>query len=147
MTIAKKRFTHTIHMPARGRRAIVPDPTPTTTNSVHIPSENTNKYINPSAALFVDATHVSTAAITGAEQGAATSPDSAPIANAPESRPPFPVFAAHSSVVLGTRIVTTSSMASAANSRTLAMIRYNHGLVLTDPKSVPVIPANSPRAE
>jgi hypothetical protein len=27
------------------------------------------------------------------------------------------------------------------------MIKYNHGLVLTDPKSVPVIPANSPRAE
>src|SRR6185369_15311997 len=147
MTIAKKRFTHTIHMPARGKRAIVPDPTPTTTNSVHIPNENTNKYRKPRAALFVDATHVSTAAITGAEQGAATRPDSAPIANAPENRPAFPVDAAHSSVLVGTRIGTTSSIAPAASSSTLAMTKYSHGLLLTDPKSVPLIPANRPRAE
>src|SRR5262245_44235583 len=117
MTIAKNRFTHTIHRPARGRRAIVPDPTPTTTNSVHIPSENTNKYMNPSAALFVEATQVNTAAMTGAEQGAATNPESAPIANAPESRPAFPVLVAHSSVELGTRIVKMSSMAAAARDR------------------------------
>jgi len=40
--------------------------------------------MNPSVALCVVDTHVSTAAITGAEQGAATRPDSAPITNAPE---------------------------------------------------------------
>ena len=43
ITSAKTRFTHTIHIPARGSRAIAPDDSPTTTSSVHIPSENTNR--------------------------------------------------------------------------------------------------------
>src|ERR1700759_3525494 len=120
MTIAKTRFTHTTHMPARGRRAIAPDDRPTTTSSVHIPSENTNKYRKPSAADFVDDTHVSTAAITGAEQGAAASPDIAPIVNAPDARPAVPALLARSSSLVGTRTGSTSSIASAAMSSRFA---------------------------
>src|SRR6185503_15083325 len=112
MMIANSRFTHTIHIPARGSRAIAPDDRPTTTSSVHIPSENTNRYRKPSAADFVDDTHVSTAAITGA----ATRPDIAPIVNAPDARPAVPALLARSRILVGTRTGRTSSMASAAMS-------------------------------
>src|SRR4051812_31131214 len=147
MTIANTRFTHTIHIPARGSRAIAPDDSPTTTSSVHIPSEKTNKYRNPSAADFVDETHVRTAAITGAEQGAATRPDIAPMVNAPEARPAVPALLARSRSRVGTRTGSTSNIARAAMSSRFAMAKYNHGLVLTDPNSVPVMPAKSPSAE
>src|SRR4051794_18918823 len=123
MTIAKNRFTQTIHMPARGRRAIAPDDNPTTTSSVHMPSEKTNRYRKPSAADFVDDTHVSTAAITGAEHGAATNPDIAPMVNAPDARPAVPAELARSNNLVGTRIGRTSSIASAAMSSRFAMAK------------------------
>src|SRR6185437_2608067 len=50
--------------------------------------------MNPSVALCVSDTHVSTTAMTGAEQGAATSPDAAPMIKVPARRPPFPAVAA-----------------------------------------------------
>src|SRR5918911_3932908 len=103
MTMANNRLTHTIHTPAGGSRVSDPDDNPTTTSSVHMPNENTNRYTNPSAALCVVATHVSTAAITGAEHGAATSPDSAPMTNAPAMRPPAPAVAARDISALGSR--------------------------------------------
>src|SRR5215471_4489583 len=103
--------------------------------------------MNPSVALRVVDTQVSTAAITGAEQGAATSPDSAPMINAPEYRPADPAVDARASNADGTRIGTTSSMASAARISTFAIRKYNHGLVLTVPNSVPVRPATSPSTE
>jgi hypothetical protein len=43
MATAKMRFTHTIHMPARGRRETAPLERPTTTSSVHMPSEKANR--------------------------------------------------------------------------------------------------------
>src|SRR3569833_1814825 len=147
MMIANTLFTHTIHIPARGSRAIAPDDSPTTTSSVHIPSENTNRYRNASAADFVDDTHVSTAAITGAEHGAATNPDIAPMVNAPDARPAVPVLLARTRIRVGTRTGNTSSMVSAAMSSRFAIAKYNHGVVLTEPNSVPVMPANSPSAE
>src|SRR5678815_1682189 len=124
-------------MPARGSLAIAPDERPTTTSNVHIPSENTNRYKKPNPALFVVDTHVSTAAITGAEHGAATRPDMAPIVNAPDTRPAVPADVARSRIEVGTRTGNTSSMANAASSSRLAMARYSHGLVLTEPNSVP----------
>src|ERR1041384_2745636 len=108
---------------------MAPDDNPTTTSSVHIPSENTNRYRNPSPADFVDATHVSTAAITGAEHGAATRPDIAPMVNAPDTRPAVPAVLARSRMRAGTRTGSTSSMASDASSNRFAMAKYNHGLV------------------
>jgi len=96
---------------------------------------------------LVVVTQVSTAAITGAEHGAATRPDIAPMMNAPEARPAVPAVAARSRLTDGTRNGMTSNIASAAMSNRLAIAKYNHGLVLTDPKSVPVIPAKRPSAE
>ena len=64
-----------------------------------------------------------TAAITGAEQGAATSPDIAPIAKAPEKRPPVPVVAARVTSAEGRRTGTTSSMARAARISRFAMAK------------------------
>src|SRR5678815_676095 len=88
-------------MPALGMRLSMPLETPTATRSAHIPSEKANRYANPSTALFVVVTHVSTAAITGAEQGAATRPDIAPMMNAPENRPPVPAEDARSTTPPG----------------------------------------------
>src|SRR5215213_11177342 len=147
MTSAKTFFTVTIHAPARGNRASEPLESPTITRSVDIPSENVSRYRKPSATLFVTVTQVSTAAITGAEQGAATSPDIAPIANAPENRPPVPADDARSSRAAGTGTGITSSIARAAITSRFAMAKYSHGLVLTVPNNVPVRPAKSPRAE
>src|SRR5438874_6121252 len=147
MTSANTRFTHTIHTPARGSRVNVPDESPTTTSSVHIPSENTNRYKKPNAALCVVDTQVSTAAITGAEHGAATSPESAPMTSAPEYRPAVPAVDARDRSEAGIRTGSTSSMASAATMSTFAIRKYNHGLVLTVPNSVPVSPANKPSTE
>src|SRR6185295_13311489 len=90
ITNANTFLRRTIHTPARGIRLNVPLDTPTATSNAHIPSENANRYANPSHALFVVVTHVSTAAITGAEHGAATSPDIPPMTRAPENRPPVP---------------------------------------------------------
>src|SRR6476619_7790889 len=98
-------------------------------------------------ALWGTVTHVSTAAITGAEQGAATRPDIAPMAKAPENRPAVPRFDARAMIPAGTRIGTTSTMLNAASIRTLAMAKYSQGFVLTLPNSVPVSPANTPSAE
>src|SRR2546422_10673592 len=79
---------HDIHAPARGSAASAPEKNPTTTSRADIPSENTNRYTNPSTALCVVATHVRTAAKAGAPHGAATSPDVAPRRNtAGEERP------------------------------------------------------------
>src|SRR3954471_23210700 len=91
------RLIQTIQSPARGIRARKPDDVPTATSKVHMPSENTNRYRKPSTALFVVDTHVSTAAMTGAEHGAATNPDIPPISRAPEYVPPLPAADAFAS--------------------------------------------------
>src|SRR5438105_15914457 len=101
--------------------------------------------MNPRTPLLVVLTHVSTAAMTGAEHGAATSPETAPITNAPERFPPCPADAALVSSHDGTRTGMTSSIASAAMISRLDIAKYSHGLVLTEPNNVPVRPANSPR--
>src|SRR5438105_8771727 len=147
MTSANTRFTHSIHSPARGNRVNDPDESPTTTSNVHMPNENTNRYTKPNVALCVVETQVSTAAITGAEHGAATSPDNAPMISAPEYRPALPAVDARASSADGTRTGSTSSMASAARMSTFAIKKYSQGLVLTVPNSVPVSPANNPSAE
>src|SRR3954467_13897610 len=138
MTSAKTFLTVTIHAPARGNRASEPLESPTTTSNVDIPSENVSKYRNPRPALFVTVTQVSTAAMTGAEQGAATSPDIAPIANAPENRPAVPIVAARWVIPAGRRTGNTSSIPRPARISTFAIAKYSHGLVLTLPNSVPV---------
>src|SRR6476469_1446409 len=88
------RLTQTIHEPALGSRAIVPLNKPTATSKAHTPSEKLRRYTNPSTGRCVRVTHVSTAAITGAEHGAATSPETAPIMSAPDTRPAVPALAA-----------------------------------------------------
>src|SRR6266481_10195373 len=100
--------------------------------------------MNPSTPLFVAVTQVSTAAITGAEQGAATNPEAAPMTNTPERLPPSPAVAARVRSHVGTRTGMTSSIANAAMIRRFAIAKYSHGLVLTEPNRVPVSPANSP---
>src|SRR5215218_379186 len=117
------RLIQTIQKPARGSRARKPDDAPTATSSVHIPSENTNRYKKPSAALFVVVTQVSTAAITGAEHGAATSPDMPPITSAPEYVPPVPAAETRLRIHDGTRIGNTSSMLSAARMSRFAIAK------------------------
>src|SRR2546428_11298763 len=79
---------HNIHAPARGSAASAPEKKPTTTSRTVMPSENTNKYRNPSTALRVVATQVRTAANAGAPHGAATSPDVAPRWNTAGQEPP-----------------------------------------------------------
>src|SRR5439155_18348926 len=115
--------TVTIHAPARGNRASEPLERPATTRSVDMPSEKTSSYRKPSPALLVTVTQESTAAITGAEQGAATSPDIAPIANAPENRPAVPIVAARWVIPAGNWIGITSSIPSPATISTLAMAK------------------------
>src|SRR5512134_1179874 len=110
MTNANTFFTRTIQIPARGSRLRAPLDTPTATSSAHIPSEKAKRYANPSPALFVVVTQVSTAAITGAEHGAATSPDIAPITSAPEKRPPVPAVDARLTSDAGIRTGITSSI-------------------------------------
>src|ERR1700704_3282132 len=100
--------------------------------------------MNPSTPLFVAVTHVSTAAITGAEHGAATSPEAAPMTKTPYRLPPLPAVAARVRSHAGTLTGMTSSIASAATMRRFAIAKYTHGFVLTEPKSVPVSPANKP---
>ena len=88
-----------------------------------------------------------TAAMTGAEHGAATKPDIAPMVNAPDTLPAVPAVLARSKIDAGIRTGRTSSIARAASNNKLAIAKYSHGLVLTDPKSVPVSPAKRPKAE
>src|SRR5262245_65749586 len=97
---------------------------PTTTSNVHMPIEKTNRYRKPSVALFVAVTHVNTAAITGAEHGAATSPDIAPMMNAPEARPAVPAVAARSRITDGTRNGIPSNMGRAATSTRVGIAKY-----------------------
>src|SRR5215218_11073750 len=125
------RLIQTIQKPARGSRARKPDDAPTATSSVHIPSENTNRYKKPSQALLVVVTQVSTAAITGAEHGAATSPDIAPMTSAPVNRPPVPAVDARWISDAGSCTGITSSIARPATISRLAMAKYSHGFVLT----------------
>src|SRR6185312_1164877 len=143
MMIANTFFTHIIQEPARGSRDSVPADTPTATNSVLMPNEKTNKYRKPNTALCVVDTHVSTAAITGAEHGAATSPDAAPIANVPAYCPPRPAVDARCANPCGTRTGITSTIANAAMISRFAIPKYNHGFVLTVPNNVPLSPANN----
>src|SRR5688500_18233068 len=103
MTKANAFFTRTIHTPARGSQLKAPVDSPTAIRSAHIPSENANRYANPHHALLVVVTQVSTAAITGAEQGAATRPDIAPMTSAPVNRPPVPAVAARDTSEAGSR--------------------------------------------
>ena len=79
MMTAAARFIHTIHAPEFGKSAKVPENTPTTMSSVVIPNEKTNRYTNPIRPAPVAATQVSATANAGAPQGAATTPDIAPI--------------------------------------------------------------------
>src|SRR5487761_1937804 len=147
MARAKNFLIQTIQAPARGSRASEPEEAPSTTSSVDMPSENTNRYRNPSTALLVVDTQVSTAAMTGAEQGAATRPETAPMTKAPENLPAEPAALARARSAVGMRTGMTSSMASAASTSTLAIRKYNHGLELMVPNSVPESPAKRPRAE
>src|SRR5215204_1644179 len=114
MINAKPRLTQTIHAPAFGSREILPLNKPTTTSSAHIPREKLNRYTNPRAARWVVVTHVRTAAMTGAEQGAATRPDTAPITRAPDTRPAVPAVDALATSADGKRTGITSSIESAA---------------------------------
>src|SRR5579862_4612929 len=100
--------------------------------------------MNPRAALRVVPTHVKTAAITGAEHGAATSPDAAPMRSAPTAPPLRPAFEARAIRADGIGTGRTSNMTSANRISRFAMPKYAQGFELTDPKSVPVRPAIKP---
>src|SRR5436309_4521772 len=137
-------FTHTIQLPARGSAVAAPENNPTTTSSAVIPSENTNRYTNPSTPLRVVATQVSTAANAGAPHGAATIPDVAPSKNTAGYDPP-PRPDTHRIRRCGAEIGITSSMASANTSSRFPIANRAHGLALTVPKSEPESPAKRPR--
>src|SRR5665647_445409 len=100
--------------------------------------------MKPSVALRVVPTHVSTAAITGAPHGAATTPDAAPIANAPPSPPPLPASAAFRITHAGIGNGIASSITSANSNSRFPIANNSHGFVLTVPKSVPDSPASTP---
>src|SRR5438093_13328445 len=100
-----------IHAPAAASAARAPGRNPTTTSRADMPSENTNRYRNPSTALRVVATQVSTAANAGAPHGAATSPDVAPRRNTAGYEPP-PRLPAQAERRAGSRTGMTSSSAS-----------------------------------
>ena len=131
MTSANTRFTHTIHTPARGRRVSVPDESPTTTSSVHIPRENTNKYKNPSAALFVVETHVSTAAITDVPQGVLALAGALALGVTPLGIVPLLLLAGALGVALyGSRpwgLVATTAVANARGKFVFKGLRATHG--------------------
>src|SRR5690242_6894532 len=101
--------------------------------------------MNPSNPLRVVPTHVRMAAMTGAEHGAATNPDAAPITRAAAGELPPPACEAfvRSADGIGTGI--TSNMTSANTRSRFAITKYDHGLELTDPNNVPVRPAMTPR--
>src|SRR5262249_234321 len=83
------RLTHTIQRPGLGSAVTNPLTSPTPASKAVSPSENASRYTSPSGPLRVAPTKVRTAANAGAPHGAATSPDAAPIANAPPGeRPP-----------------------------------------------------------
>src|SRR5207249_2563290 len=123
---------HDIHAPARGSAASAPEKNPTTTSRTDMPSENTNRYRNPSTALRVVATHVSTAANAGAPHGAATSPDVAPRRKTAGYEPP-PRLPAQAERRAGSRTGMTSSSASAKTSSRFPMANRAQGRALTGP--------------
>ena len=82
--------------------------------------------------------------MTGAEQGAATRPEAAPMMNAPATRPPVPALAARCRMAAGTRTGMTSNMDRAASMSRFAMAKYAQGLAETVPNMVPVRPARRP---
>src|SRR5439155_7030800 len=137
-------LTHTIHAPDLGSAATVPENRPTTMSRAVIPSENTNKYTNPSTPLRVVATHVRMAAKAGAPHGAATIPEVAPSRNTPGYDPPVSP-AVHSSRRRGAETGITSSMARPKTSRRFPIVSRAQGLELTVPNSEPVSPAMRPR--
>ena len=93
---------------------------------------------------WVAATQVRTTAKAGAPQGAATTPEAAPMtktaAYEPPSSPP-----AHAMSFRGTGTGITSSMARAKRRSRLPMPMRAQGLALTEPKRDPVRPASAPR--
>src|SRR5213594_1673697 len=137
-------LTQASHAPARGSAVTAPLNSPTPTSSAVMPSENTNKYTNPSTPLRVVATQVSTAANAGAPHGAATIPDVAPSKNTAGYDPP-PRPDTHRIRRCGAEIGITSSMASANTSSRFPIANRAHGLALTVPNSEPDSPAMRPR--
>src|SRR5690242_4367648 len=135
---AKARLTQSIHGPARGRRIVVSVASAATTSSEHIPRENASRYVKPSSALRVAATQVRIAAITGAPHGAATRPETRPMISTPIAFPPVPADVARARSQAGTGTGIRSAIIAAAASITLAIANWSHGLVLTEPNSVPV---------
>src|SRR5712691_7676341 len=134
---------HDIHTPARGSAASAPEKKPTTTSSADMPSENTNRYRNPSTALRVVATQVSTAANAGAPHGAATNPEVAPRRKTAGYDPP-PRLPAQAASFAGSRTGMTSSIASAKTSSRLPMMSRAQKLAPIVPNNDPVIPAIMP---
>src|SRR2546425_1155000 len=119
---------HDIQAPARGSAASAPENTPTTTSSADMPSENTNRYRNPSTALRVVATQVRTAANAGAPQGAATSPDVAPSRNTAGEEPP-PRRPPPAESRTGGRAGVTASNRGAETRRRVPLL--SHGEIIT----------------
>src|SRR5712664_3589780 len=134
---------HDIHAPARGSAASAPEKNPTATSRADMPSENTKRYRNPSTALRVVATQVSTAANAGAPHGAATSPDVAPRRNTAGYEPP-PRLPAQAERRAGSRTGMTSSSASAKTSSRLPITSRAQKLAPIVPNNEPVIPAIMP---
>jgi hypothetical protein len=79
--------------------------------------------MKPSPARLVVVTQVSTAAITGAEHGAATNPETVPMMNAPEKRPTAPAELARWRIEAGTLSGRTSSSISAETTSRFAIAK------------------------
>src|SRR6267378_3677080 len=134
---------HDIHAPARGNAASAPEKNPTTTSSADMPNANTNRYTNPSTALRVVATQVSTAANAGAPHGAATRPDVAPSRKTAGYEPP-PRLPTQADSLAGSRTGMTSSIARAKTSRRFPMMSRAQKLAPIVPNNDPDIPAIMP---
>src|SRR5918996_2786104 len=140
------RLMARVHLPDRGSAASPPLNSPTATRRAVSPSEKTNRYRKPRAALRVVLTKVRTAANAGAPHGAATNPEVAPNANTPPTESPLilPTIAA---TLSGRAMVKTSKSARPHTSSRLPMSRSVQGLELTLPNKVPVRPARRPSRE
>ena len=142
-------FTQTIHTPALGNFVTDPDTSPTTTKSAVMPSEKTNRYMNPSKPLCVVETQVKTIAKAGAPHGAATIPDVAPSKktagyDTPPFLPPPPNFPAHATNRSGAAKGITSNITSPKRSNRFPMAKRAHTLAATVPNKDPVSPATNP---
>jgi len=142
ITIPKMLFTVPIHAPDFGKETAN---VPTTKNGNPIPSAYTNNIELPKKSFCVVATYVSTAARIGPVQGAAITPATSPMPNAPQTLAP-PTCDDHCDHLEGSAISNTPNIDNANTMNRAAIAVMTHGFPITRPKTVPVAAAAMPSA-